>query len=208
MTKKPNGPASSWTSTLSLGCASWCRLAVVSVLVVRSSPARTVKTTEKKMNPEIYALSLIEWQLFASLTFKSERLADAVRLKMFFALMREQADNFGVHFKETIWCLRTGRLEKLTGRLHLHALIAGFPKHALTTATCFAFMKIWEQLGGGMARVTSIARCLTVWAMSSRAARLNTSAPAGIFMRRKSLGNAATSCFPSRCSAYWRAGGK
>ena len=58
------------------------------------------------MNPEIYALSLIEWQLFASFTFKSEKLADAVRIKMFFALMREQADNFGVHFKETIWCLR------------------------------------------------------------------------------------------------------
>jgi hypothetical protein len=104
------------------------------------------------MNPEIYALSLIEWQLFATLTFKSEKLADAVRMKMFFALMREQADNFGVHFKQTIWCLRTEAGEA-TGRLHLHALIAGFPKHALTTATCFAFMKIWEGMGGGMARV-------------------------------------------------------
>ena len=58
------------------------------------------------MNPEIYALSLIEWQLFASLTFKSERLTDAVRLKMFFALMQRQADNFGFHFKKTIWCFR------------------------------------------------------------------------------------------------------
>lgn len=105
------------------------------------------------MNPEIYALSLIEWQLFATLTFKSERLADAVRLKMFFALMREQADNFGVHFKNTIWCLRTEAGEA-TGRLHLHALIAGFPQHALTTATCFSFMRIWERLNGGMARVT------------------------------------------------------
>ena len=104
------------------------------------------------MNPEIYALSIIEWQLFATLTFKSDRLADAVRFKMFFALMRKQAENFGVHFKETIWCLRTEAGEA-TGRLHLHALIAGFPKHALTTATCFSFMKIWEQLGGGMARV-------------------------------------------------------
>jgi hypothetical protein len=104
------------------------------------------------MNPELFALSLIDWQLFATLTFKSDKLADAVRLKMFFALMREQADNFGVHFKETIWCLRRENGE-LTGRGHLHALIAGFPKHALTTATCFAFMKIWEQHGGGMARV-------------------------------------------------------
>ena len=105
------------------------------------------------MNPEIYALSLIEWQLFASLTFKSAKLADGVRMKMFFALMRKQAENFGVHFKETIWCLRTEAGEA-TGRLHLHALIAGFPEHAVTTATCFSFMKIWEKLGGGMARVT------------------------------------------------------
>ena len=105
------------------------------------------------MNPEIYALSLIDWQLFASLTFKSAKLADGVRIKMFFALMRKQADNFGVHFKKTIWCLRTEAGEA-TGRLHLHALIAGFPEHALTTATCFSFMRIWEGLNGGMARVT------------------------------------------------------
>jgi len=105
------------------------------------------------MNPEIYALSLVEWQLFASLTFKSAKLADGVRMKMFFALMRKQAENFGVHFKKTIWCLRTEAGEA-TGRLHLHALIAGFPEHAVTRAICFSFMKIWEKMGGGMARVT------------------------------------------------------
>jgi len=105
------------------------------------------------MNPEIYALSLIEWQYFASFTFKSVNLADAVRIKMVFALMRKQADNFGVHFKKTIWCLRIESGE-ITGRLHLHALIAGFPEHALTTATCFSFMRIWEGLNGGMARVS------------------------------------------------------
>jgi hypothetical protein len=70
------------------------------------------------MNPEIYALSLINWQLFLSFSFKSENLADAVRIKMFFALVREQADNFGVYFKQTIWCLRTEAGE-ITGRLHL-----------------------------------------------------------------------------------------
>jgi hypothetical protein len=64
-----------------------------------------------------------------------------------------QADNFGVHFKKLIWCLRREDGE-LTGRGHLHALIAGLPPHAMTTATCFSFMKIWEQLGGGMARVS------------------------------------------------------
>lgn len=105
------------------------------------------------MKPELYALSLIDWQFFASLTFKSEKLTDAVRLKLFFALMRRQAESFGLHFLKTIWCLRTESGEA-TGRIHHHALIAGFPKHALTKATCFSFMKIWEQLGGGMARVT------------------------------------------------------
>ena len=105
------------------------------------------------MNPEIYALSLIEWQLFSSFSFKSEKMADAVRIKMFFALMREQADHFGVHFKQTIWCLRQEAGEA-TGRLHLHALIAGLPPHAATTATCFSFMRLWERHGGGWARVT------------------------------------------------------
>jgi hypothetical protein len=105
------------------------------------------------MNPEIFTLSQNDWQLFVSLTFKSEKLTDAVRLKMFFALMRRQARHFGVHFKETIWCLRSERGEA-TGREHLHALIAGFPKHAMTTATCFSFMRIWEGFGGGMARVS------------------------------------------------------
>jgi hypothetical protein len=99
------------------------------------------------VNPELFALSLIDWQFFASLTFKSEKLSDAVRVRMFFALMRRQADSFGVHFLKTIWCLRTERGEA-TGRIHHHALIAGFPEHALTTATCFSFMKIWEQLRG------------------------------------------------------------
>ncbi len=105
------------------------------------------------MNPEIFTLSQIEWQLFATLTFKSDKLSDAVRIKLFFALMRKQAKHFGVHFKQTIWCLRSERGEA-TGREHLHALIAGFPQHAVQTATCFSFMKIWESMGGGMARVS------------------------------------------------------
>ena len=105
------------------------------------------------MKPEIFSLSQIQWQLFASFTFKSEKLTDAVRTRMYFALLRTQAKNFGVHFKHTIWCLRS-ECGEATGRKHLHALIAGFPKHAATKATCFSFMKIWEKLGGGMARVT------------------------------------------------------
>ena len=159
------------------------------------------------MNPEIYALSLIEWQLFATLTFKSEKLSEAVRIKMFFALMRRQADNFGVHFSKTIWCLRTERGEA-TARIHHHALIAGFPQHALTRATCFSFMKIWEQLGGGMARVTLYSPRLdgVGYLLKGGEAEMQR-APVGIIMRPESLGDTATSCFPSRSSALAKVGG-
>jgi hypothetical protein len=51
------------------------------------------------MKPEIFAVSHTEWQLFTSLTFKRENLPEAVRTKMFFVLVREQADNFGIHLK-------------------------------------------------------------------------------------------------------------
>jgi len=42
------------------------------------------------MNPEIYALSLIEWQYFASLTFKSEKLTEAVRIAAISATRRSR----------------------------------------------------------------------------------------------------------------------
>jgi hypothetical protein len=103
------------------------------------------------MNPEVYSLSLINWQFFVTLTFKSEKLSVVTRLKMFFALARTGAKNFGIHFPKLIWCLRSERGES-TGRLHYHVLFAGFPKHALTTATCFSLMKQWEGFGGGIPR--------------------------------------------------------
>jgi hypothetical protein len=38
---------------------------------------------------------------------------------------------------------------ELTGRGHLHALIAGFPRHALITTTYLSFMRLWVGQGGG-----------------------------------------------------------
>jgi hypothetical protein len=104
------------------------------------------------MNPEIHALSNVRWQLFSTLTFKSLKVNDATKLKMFFALMRRQAANFGVHFRQILWVLRY-ELGESTGRPHFHALIAGLPDTAVQSSTCFSFMKIWESLGGGIARV-------------------------------------------------------
>lgn len=104
-------------------------------------------------NPELLSLSRIEWQFFCTFTFKSERLTDAIRLSIFFAMLRTQARNFGVHFKHLVWGLRRESGES-TGRLHFHALIAGLPPSGRTVPTCFATMRLWERLGGGFAKVT------------------------------------------------------
>jgi len=105
------------------------------------------------MNPELYSLSQIDWQFFATLTFKQEKLSEAVRVKMFFAWLRTQAKHGGIHFKKLIWFVRSERGEQ-TGRKHFHALLAGLPEWMLKTETNFAMMNSWENLGGGMARVS------------------------------------------------------
>lgn len=52
------------------------------------------------------------------------------------------------------WQLLRRENGEATGRYHYHALIAGLPAHVITKPTCFATMKLWERVGGGMARVT------------------------------------------------------
>ena len=90
---------------------------------------------------------------------QKEKMADCRRYRMFFALLRTQAGNFGIHFRNLIWCLRIERGET-TGRKHFHALIAGLPPHSAHTKMCFAFKNLWEKLGGGMARVSVYSRSL------------------------------------------------
>jgi hypothetical protein len=104
------------------------------------------------MKPEAYQLGRLDWQFFCTFSFKSLKISDGVKVKMYFALVREQADNFRIHFKKTLWALRHELGEK-TGRPHFHALIAGFPNSCADEATCFAFKKLWEKHGGGNARV-------------------------------------------------------
>lgn len=104
------------------------------------------------MNPELFTLTQIDWEFFATLTFKQEKLSDTVRIKMFFAWLRTQCEHGGIHFHKLLWFVRMERGE-LTGRKHFHALLAGFTSRHRTTTTCFAMMKDWEKHGGGMARV-------------------------------------------------------
>lgn len=107
----------------------------------------------KQHNPELFSLSLVEWQLFCTFTFKQRELSERVRLAMFFALLRTQAKNFGLHFKRMLWVLRREHGEA-TGRYHYHALIAGLPSHVVNWATCNSTEKIWVRFGGGHAKVS------------------------------------------------------
>jgi hypothetical protein len=72
---------------------------------------------------------------------------------MFFALLRTQAFNFGVHFKRLMWVLRREHGES-TGRYHFHALIAGCPPYTVMAPTCFRFEQIWRKQGGGHPKVS------------------------------------------------------
>jgi len=104
-------------------------------------------------SPETQLLTQVRWQFFGTLTFKSERLPERVRLGMYFALMRRVAYESRVYFPRLAWCLRQEQGEEL-GRRHFHFLLTGLPKRWVTKASCFYLMAQWERIGGGMARVT------------------------------------------------------
>jgi len=104
-------------------------------------------------NPELFALSSVDWQFFCTFTFRQERLPERVRKAMFIGLLRETANNSGLHVNRIMTALRQERGETF-GRLHYHALIAGLPLHYKNWVTCNSTEKLWVKLGGGHARVT------------------------------------------------------
>lgn len=103
-------------------------------------------------NPELHALAAVNWQYFCTFSFRSEKHCARFGPQMFTALLRTQAGSFRVHFKKILWCLRRESGES-TGRWHLHAVIAGLPPSA-GPRNCLALMSQWENLGGGIARVS------------------------------------------------------
>ena len=102
--------------------------------------------------PELQILNKIAWQFFATLTFKSERLPERVRLSLFFALLREFCAEFDLKFAYLLWCLRQESGETF-GRRHFHFLLGGAREALVNLTTCFWLMDKWEKLGGGMARI-------------------------------------------------------
>jgi hypothetical protein len=104
-------------------------------------------------NPELFPLSLVDWQLFCTFTFRQERLPERVRRAIFYALLRRMAGNSGLHLRRVMWVCRQERGETF-GRLHYHALIAGLPSHYKNWITCNSIQKLWVKFGGGHAKVS------------------------------------------------------
>ncbi len=103
--------------------------------------------------PEIHVLNRIRWQFFGTLTFKSMRISERKRHHMWYAFLRQSARHFHMPFERLLWVLRNEEGE-ITGRLHFHFLLAGLDRRYQNPSTCFWLMDQWEQLKGGMARVT------------------------------------------------------
>ena len=103
-------------------------------------------------DPYVYQLSQVKWQFFGTLTFKSGRMPERVRLSMYFAMLRAVCKEFKIHFKRSVWCLRLEQGE-MTGRWHFHYLLTGLPRQFVTKTTCFYLMNAWKQVNGGHSRI-------------------------------------------------------
>ena len=96
-------------------------------------------------------LHRIRWQYFGTLTFTQANLSTSRRMRMVFALLRKISAPLGVPIQHLRWVLRLEEGE-VTRRRHFHLLIGGLPDFSVSKRSCFALMKTWEKLGGGMAR--------------------------------------------------------
>lgn len=86
--------------------------------------------------PEVHIMSRIDWQVFGTLTFKSESLTCGRRQKMWFAELRALSRWQHVHFSKLLWVLRIEQGE-VTGRTHFHCLIGGLPEAAVMGGITF-----------------------------------------------------------------------
>jgi hypothetical protein len=102
--------------------------------------------------PETRVLTLIRWQLFATLTFKRADIGDRVRYSTFMAWLREVSNVSRVSLNRLLWCCRKEAGESF-GRLHFHCLIGGLPAEGVHIGKCFQSMRLWNRVGGGFSQV-------------------------------------------------------
>lgn len=99
-----------------------------------------------------------DWEFFGTLTFRGYVPRESVRAKMGFGYLYRVARLAGVQFSQLAWVLRAEQGE-IGGRHHFHYLLSR-TNMPLTVSSNFRLMKLWEQMGGGMARVHVFDRLL------------------------------------------------
>jgi hypothetical protein len=105
------------------------------------------------MTSEEFAIRRVRWQLFATLTFRSEKKSQRHRYGLLFAWLRQLANSKEVHFKRLLWAVRAEAGENF-GRFHYHVLVGGLPVHEVNPSTCQFFERLWKSvLGVGIADV-------------------------------------------------------
>lgn len=94
-----------------------------------------------------HRLSLVAWQFFMGLNFRNARYCERRELARFTATLKHVAKSLGVSVVALKWGLKLERGND--GRLHYHAVLAGFPALLVTTDTCNRLARAWLRKSGG-----------------------------------------------------------
>ena len=126
--------------------------------IAPSSYSGVVDGGRLRMKPGQASQDVVTWQFFGTFVFHG-KVREAIGATMFFSAMRKEASFFRVHFKQLLWCVRRESGE-ISGREHLHALIAGLPAYAITERSCRGIEARWASFGGASAVVRVFNRSL------------------------------------------------
>jgi len=100
----------------------------------------------------LYTIQRVDWQFFGTLTFRGANVPQRKRLLMWSCFRSCVGNWFKVRPQVLSWVLRQEAGE-ITKRLHFHFLIGNLPSSAINLSTCVAMCRVWERVGGGIARV-------------------------------------------------------
>lgn len=97
-----------------------------------------------------FRLYNVPWQFFVTLSFRDARYCERRQLARFTGTLKDVATALGVAGRALEWGLKLERGNE--GRLHFHAVLAGFPARFVTAGTCERFRRAWLRKSGGDVR--------------------------------------------------------
>jgi hypothetical protein len=107
---------------------------------------RQVQTAEE------YWLPQIKWQLFGTLTFRSEKLPEWKRLSRYFCVIRHAGKATHTNFNRILWVLRQEDGATL-GIRHFHFVAGSLRKPLLLPQLCPVLERKWGHVRGGKTEI-------------------------------------------------------